>query len=76
MSTTRVSASSNLSIPGIPGRAVKANSTFAEFAFIGGVAALGVLSIGAGFVTSKIPLIVLRALSGIGGSQLRAITSI
>ncbi|KAI0739621.1 MFS general substrate transporter [Daedaleopsis nitida] len=40
-----------------------------KFAFIGGVAALGVLSIGAGFVTSKIPLIVLRALSGIAASM-------
>ncbi|KAI0704163.1 major facilitator superfamily domain-containing protein, partial [Earliella scabrosa] len=36
-----------------------------KVAFISGVAGLGVLSIGAGFVRSKIPLIVLRALSGI-----------
>ncbi|KAI0776916.1 MFS general substrate transporter [Trametes elegans] len=40
-----------------------------KFAFIGGVAVLGILSIGAGFVTSKIPLIVLRALSGIAASM-------
>ncbi|RPD56812.1 MFS general substrate transporter [Lentinus tigrinus ALCF2SS1-7] len=40
-----------------------------KFAFIGGVAGLGVLSIGAGFVTSKIPLIVLRALCGIAASM-------
>lgn len=40
-----------------------------EFAFIGGVAGLGVLSVGAGFVTSKIPLIVLRALCGIAASM-------
>ena len=40
-----------------------------EFAFIGGVSVLGILSVGAGFVTSKIPLIVLRALSGIGMSS-------
>ena len=39
---------------------------FLELAFTGGVAILGVLSIGAGFVTNKISLIVLRALSGIG----------
>ncbi|KAI0641791.1 MFS general substrate transporter [Trametes meyenii] len=40
-----------------------------KFAFIGGVSVLGILSIGAGFVTSKIPLIVLRALSGIAASM-------
>ncbi|PIL32540.1 MFS general substrate transporter [Ganoderma sinense ZZ0214-1] len=40
-----------------------------KFAFIGGVSGLGVLSIGAGFVTSKIPLIVLRALCGIAASM-------
>ncbi|EIW52899.1 MFS general substrate transporter [Trametes versicolor FP-101664 SS1] len=40
-----------------------------KFAFIGGVAVLGILSIGAGFVTNKIPLIVLRALSGIAASM-------
>ena len=60
----------------MPGRTTKANSAFPEFAFIGGVAGLGVLSIGAGFVTSKIPLIVLRALCGIGKSRLRAMTSV
>ena len=36
-----------------------------EFTFIGGVSDLGMLSIGAGFVSSKIPLIILHALSGI-----------
>ncbi|KAH9895729.1 MFS general substrate transporter [Cubamyces lactineus] len=40
-----------------------------KFAFIGGVSVLGILSVGAGFVTSKIPLIVLRALSGIAASM-------
>ncbi|KAI0631643.1 MFS general substrate transporter [Trametes polyzona] len=40
-----------------------------KIAFIGGVAVLGILSIGAGFVTNKIPLIVLRALSGIAASM-------
>ncbi|KAI0366484.1 MFS general substrate transporter [Pilatotrama ljubarskyi] len=40
-----------------------------KFAFIGGVAVLGILSIGAGFVTNKIPLIVLRALMGIAASM-------
>ncbi|CDO68542.1 hypothetical protein BN946_scf184998.g39 [Trametes cinnabarina] len=53
--------------------------TFASFLLISGrisdvynpsgVAVLGILSIGAGFVTSKIPLIVLRALSGIAASM-------
>lgn len=37
-----------------------------EYAFISGAAILGILSIGAGFVTDKISLIVIRALSGIG----------
>lgn len=41
----------------------------AEIFFIGGIATLGILSIGAGFVKSKIPLIVIRALSGIGEPQ-------
>lgn len=45
-------------------------TTPSEFEFIGGVAVLGILSIGAGFVTNKIPLIVLRALSGIGKLQI------
>ncbi|KAI0357081.1 MFS general substrate transporter [Trametes cingulata] len=40
-----------------------------KFAFIGGVSVLGVLSIGAGFVTNKIPLIILRALMGIAASM-------
>ncbi|KAI9059413.1 MFS general substrate transporter [Trametes sanguinea] len=40
-----------------------------KYAFIGGVSVLGILSIGAGFVNSKIPLIVLRALSGIAASM-------
>ncbi|KAI0740199.1 MFS general substrate transporter [Earliella scabrosa] len=39
-----------------------------KFAFIGGVATLGVLSIAAGFAASKIPLIVLRALCGIAAA--------
>ncbi|KAI0741438.1 major facilitator superfamily domain-containing protein [Daedaleopsis nitida] len=39
-----------------------------KFAFIGGIAALGVLCIGAGFATNKIPLIVIRALSGIAAA--------
>ena len=39
-----------------------------EYAFICGAALLGIFSIGAGFVTDKISLIVLRALSGIGMS--------
>ncbi len=37
-----------------------------EHIFIGGVFALGFISLGAGFAASKIPLIVLRALSGVG----------
>ncbi|KAI0699480.1 MFS general substrate transporter [Cerioporus squamosus] len=40
-----------------------------KFIFIGGVFALGILSLGAGFAASKIPLIVLRALSGIAASM-------
>ncbi|OSD00393.1 MFS general substrate transporter [Trametes coccinea BRFM310] len=40
-----------------------------KYAFIGGVSVLGIFSIGAGFVNSKIPLIVLRALSGIAASM-------
>ncbi|CCM01857.1 uncharacterized protein FIBRA_03928 [Fibroporia radiculosa] len=40
-----------------------------KVAFTGGVAALGVLSIGAGFVNDKIALIVLRALSGIAAAM-------
>ncbi|KAK7681756.1 hypothetical protein QCA50_015103 [Cerrena zonata] len=39
-----------------------------KHAFIAGAAILGCLSIGAGFVTDKITLIVLRALSGIAAS--------
>jgi len=34
--------------------------------FVGGVTALGLLSLGAGFVNNKLVLIVLRSLSGIG----------
>ncbi|RDX44326.1 MFS general substrate transporter [Lentinus brumalis] len=37
--------------------------------FIGGVFALGFISLGAGFAASKIPLIVLRALSGVAASM-------
>lgn len=33
---------------------------------MGGIGALGFISLGAGFLKSKIPLIVLRALGGIG----------
>ncbi|KAI0631657.1 MFS general substrate transporter [Trametes polyzona] len=40
-----------------------------KIAFIGGITVLGLLSLGAGFVTSKIPLIVLRALAGIAASM-------
>ncbi|PCH34680.1 MFS general substrate transporter, partial [Wolfiporia cocos MD-104 SS10] len=40
-----------------------------KVAFIGGVAALGFISIGAGFVNDQISLIVLRALSGIAASM-------
>ncbi|KAG6333204.1 hypothetical protein ID866_5886 [Astraeus odoratus] len=36
-----------------------------RFAFVGGVSGLGLISIGAGFVNSKVGLIVLRGLSGI-----------
>ncbi|TBU27124.1 MFS general substrate transporter [Dichomitus squalens] len=43
---------------------------YPKSAFIGGVSGLGVLSIGAGFVSSKNTLIVLRALTGIAGSML------
>lgn len=42
-----------------------------EYAFIFGVAGLGCISIGAGFVKEKIILIVLRALTGIGACLLR-----
>lgn len=42
---------------------------FPEYAFISGVTALGIISIGAGFVPDKITLIVLRALCGIGASR-------
>lgn len=42
----------------------------AEIAFIAGIGSLGVISIAAGFMTSKIPLIILRALSGIGKCSL------
>jgi hypothetical protein len=37
-----------------------------EIAFIGGVSGLGVISLCAGFVNDTIPIIILRALSGIG----------
>ena len=37
-----------------------------EWAFITGISAFGIFSIGAGFVKNKIPFIVLRALTGIG----------
>ncbi|RDX44325.1 MFS general substrate transporter [Lentinus brumalis] len=40
-----------------------------KFAFIGGVFALGILCLGAGFVTDKIVFIVLRALIGIAGAM-------
>jgi MFS family permease len=39
---------------------------FTESAFIGGVSGLGVISLCAGFVNDTIPVIVLRALCGIG----------
>ncbi|KAA1467133.1 MFS general substrate transporter [Dentipellis sp. KUC8613] len=39
-----------------------------KYAFIIGTASLGIISLGAGFLNSKIPLIVLRALYGIAGS--------
>ncbi|KIK95726.1 hypothetical protein PAXRUDRAFT_826748 [Paxillus rubicundulus Ve08.2h10] len=38
-------------------------------AFVGGLSALGVLSIAAGFVNDKIPIIILRALLGIGSAM-------
>ncbi|KAI0667389.1 MFS general substrate transporter [Trametes maxima] len=40
-----------------------------KFAFIGGLSVLGVLSIGSGFVKSKIPFLILRALTGIASSM-------
>ncbi|KAF9815241.1 hypothetical protein IEO21_04688 [Rhodonia placenta] len=40
-----------------------------KVAFIGGVAALGIISIGAGFAKDKIAIIVLRALSGIAAAM-------
>jgi MFS family permease len=40
-----------------------------EKAFVGGLAVLGVISLGAGFINSKIPLIILRALGGIFAAQ-------
>ncbi|KAI6122316.1 major facilitator superfamily domain-containing protein [Pisolithus croceorrhizus] len=40
-----------------------------KFTFIGGVSTLGLISLGAGFVNSKIVLIVLRALSGIASGM-------
>ena len=65
MSTTRVSIAGRLILCFKSGPLTR----LTEFAFIGGVSGLGVLSIGAGFVTSKIPLIVLRALCGIAASM-------
>ncbi|KIJ67200.1 hypothetical protein HYDPIDRAFT_127048 [Hydnomerulius pinastri MD-312] len=38
-------------------------------AFIGGVSALGLISVGAGFVNDKIAIIILRALSGIASAM-------
>ncbi|KIK78922.1 hypothetical protein PAXRUDRAFT_162679, partial [Paxillus rubicundulus Ve08.2h10] len=38
-------------------------------AFIGGVFALGLLSVAAGFVNDKIPIIILRALTGIASAM-------
>ena len=40
-----------------------------EFVFIGGVSVLGLFSLGAGFVSSKIPLFVLRALCGVAAAM-------
>ncbi|TFY68984.1 hypothetical protein EVG20_g3333 [Dentipellis fragilis] len=40
-----------------------------KWTFIIGIAALGLISLGAGFLNSQIPLIVLRAFSGIAGSM-------
>ncbi|KAG1718342.1 major facilitator superfamily domain-containing protein, partial [Suillus occidentalis] len=37
-----------------------------KIAFIGGVSGLGIISLCAGFVDDTIPIIILRALSGIG----------
>jgi hypothetical protein len=34
--------------------------------FIGGLSGIGVISLGAGFVNSEIPMIICRALTGIG----------
>jgi MFS family permease len=40
-----------------------------ERAFVIGLTALGLLSLGAGFLNAQIPLIVLRALAGIAAAQ-------
>ncbi|THH14444.1 hypothetical protein EW146_g5879 [Bondarzewia mesenterica] len=40
-----------------------------KMVFVGGIGALGFISLGAGFLKTKIPLIVLRALGGIAGSM-------
>jgi hypothetical protein len=40
-----------------------------EKVFIGGISALGLLSVAAGFVNDKIPIIILRALIGIGKTE-------
>jgi MFS family permease len=49
----------------LPTLACDADSS-TETAFIGGVFGLGITSLCAGFVDDKIPIIILRALSGIG----------
>ena len=41
------------------------NDTFSEYAFISGVAGLGCINLGLGFVKQKIALFTLRAISGI-----------
>ncbi|TFY61732.1 hypothetical protein EVG20_g6946 [Dentipellis fragilis] len=57
-----------ISFPVLIGEDPDRRMYIAEYAFIIGTASLGIISLGAGFLNSKIPLIVLRALYGIAGS--------
>jgi hypothetical protein len=51
----------------VPCRSVRGDTNgLTEVVFITGLTGLGVISLGAGFISSKIPMIICRALIGIG----------
>ena len=48
---------------------INSDTVLTEYAFIGGVGALGIFSLVAGFISSKTVLFILRALSGVAGAM-------